>query len=702
MKSRTRIRRLFFILLFFCLGSSHLATSPAPALAQESPPQILAPIGGGYSDIYAGFSRLAIANQQAGIVRILVLPLPYATNPFSITEAERQDNLKAAEERRFQIEEACKREAPELTCAAQLAPVFTRSEAENSALAQYFPNDLAAVFILGGDQTIAMQVVQNTPLESLLQIAYQRGVVIAGTSAGGGMLSRNMLGGYAENAAAGTSLNFGSIDLWNSPTRRGLEFGLTEAVLDQHFFQRGRLGRLLSAISLPGAPGIGIGVDAYTGVQVTNHTKVEKVFGLYVVTILDVQTYHAAENIRYKGPQNTLSIRNVLVHFLAPGPASYDLNQRSHSLAPPPQQIYRNYAPLKLPTDAGPLVLAGDLSKALPGNSILHQFVQLSGNDSASILVVATGFPSTSSAGRIAEKYAAAIGDGTSTLVLDSDATEPVTIPPNVSGVVLVARDQSRLPVAQLESLRQAWLAGMPLLLDNAAAAVAGRYFSSHPPTPAEGEELELAVQKTFLIGRTKIESGLGLLDMTVEPQLLDDNRWGRFFSLAYSHPDLLTIGLNQDSALEITTTGVRALGTKPILVLDLSAASLELGENQGFVIANGLLDVYAPGETLEAVPADQSASYTPQATPIMVTPQHSATPDQPAQPMQSTSPTPPNIPATLTPTVSPALSYLATPTSAPVSSPARVPSWPVILFSGILLSSLVAWIIWRRLSQPK
>ncbi|NTU75061.1 MAG: cyanophycinase, partial [Anaerolineaceae bacterium] len=351
------------LLASFCLGSP---LSSRSAKAQKAVETILIPIGGGYSDVYAGYMATVVKRAVAGKVKILVLPATYSTNPITITHAERQVNIRDAEARRYEIQEACKRAAPaDVTCTAVLIPVFTREDADNLDNIKEFTPDLTAVFILGGDQTVAMRAIIGTKVEQALTDAYQSGLIVGGTSAGCGMLTVQMLAGYTANFAAENSLDFGSADMWTSTELRGLPFGIPNAILDQHFFQRARLTRLVNAILLPDVPHVGIGVDAYTGVNIYNQSTLRDVFGLYTVTILDAETYHSADAVQYRGPGNTLSLRNVLVHLLAPGNFSYDLGTRRHSYQPYPSRLARNFDALKLPRGAGRLLLAGDLSSSL-------------------------------------------------------------------------------------------------------------------------------------------------------------------------------------------------------------------------------------------------------------------------------------------------------------------------------------------------
>lgn len=679
------MKRLFLTLcLLLCLTVSGQAVFAQPA------PGLLIPMGGGYSDVYAGFSAAAVANARDGQVKILVLPAPYSSNPLSISGSERQTNIRDAEQRRFQIEEACKRAAPQaLTCTAILIPVFTREDASDPATLSLIPDDLSAVFTLGGDQTVAMQAIAGTPLEARLSELHAQGVIFAGTSAGGGMLSRTMLGGYNLNYAAESALFFGAPDVWNTADRHGLPFGLQTAILDQHFYQRARFGRLLNAILMPDVPHLGVGVDAYTGV-IAEGEVLRDVFGLYTVTILDAETYHAAEGVRYVSigaPMPLLSARNVLVHLLSPGEARYDLKARRHSLADPAPKVERDFVALAIPQDAGSLILAGDLSKSLENNPVLARFVAVSGGEQASLIVVVEGGASASAKERLAQKYVSALqalGAQVQTWTPDASGAYPQPPSPDVTGFVFVSKDASKTNPPLW--LKEHWLAGKSVLADNAGASLMGAYYAAHGPTPDDAEQAELATQKSFWKDKTEIRAGVGLVNLTLEPQILADNRFGRWFSLAYTHPEMLAVGLNQGTAIEFSPEGATVLGTNGVFVLDLRTAKLGLGSNDGFVVANGLLDVFAPGETLQPEVADIDASYQTQPTPVLQTP----TPSMPtASPTVAAAPTP---------------SAEATPT---LAAQAQAPSEPsaagwVWIGIGILILLTAAWRYWaRKRSKP-
>ncbi len=660
-----------------------------PTVAQPKPIGHLIPIGDGYSDVYAGFIKEAVANVQNGQVNILVLPLPLLTDPVSITDDERAVKTHEAETRRLEIETACKNVVnARTTCTAILAPIFTRADASDPSIIKYFLVDLSAVFILGGDQTIGMQIIAGTALEEELTRAYQNGVIMAGTGAGGALLSTTMLDGYAENFSAVNALDFGAPDVWNSLGKRGLSFGLQDAIVEQRFYQDNRLGRLLNAISLPNVPHVGVGVDANTGLNVYDGTRLQDVFGLSTVTILDAETYHAADAVQYRGVSNTLSLRNVLVQMLAPGRASYDLTARATTLQTqaltPRAKLDRTFSALTLPKDAGPLMLAGDLSGDLMSNAVLQRFAKLADNPRRHLLIVAMGYDSDLTAQATAEQYATALNMPSDIVVIpDRVAASPLVVTKDVTGLVLLAHDQSKIKPQTLSLLEAAWRSGLPLLAVDGGAALTGQFFAAQSPASTVAAEAEVVTRTAFIQGTTPISKGLSLLNIVVEPQVLSDNRWGRLFALAYNHPDLIALGLTGDTALELTADGSRVIGNNALITLDLRIAQRALGTDDQFVIANGLLDVFASDDEVKPSPADTQAPPTRVATPAMptVTPTPTITPTPTA--------TATRRPPTSTPTVTPTLEPTPQPTQVPVNV-ASTPVFPYALVLGAIILVIV------------
>ena len=124
------------------------------------------------------------------------------------------------------------------------------------------------IFISGGDQTRFMKIVQNTPIKTAIQKAYENGSTISGTSAGAAVMSEKMITGNQklEKEYSGT---FDNIRYDNLETAEGLGL-LKTAVIDQHFLKRNRYNRLLSGlVEFPDLTGIGI--DEATAIIVRNN-----------------------------------------------------------------------------------------------------------------------------------------------------------------------------------------------------------------------------------------------------------------------------------------------------------------------------------------------------------------------------------------------------------------------------------------------
>lgn len=614
-----RIRPSFIVgLMLLLLMTALLVVSKAQA--QNEPEKILVPIGGGDREIYADFSEIILTRSKNNLVRILVLPTAYSSDPFSITDSERTKILLDAEIHRANIEVACRTTAlPETICRVSLVPLFVRSDAENPDFLQALSDDLTAIYFLDGDQRVAMQVLANTIFEKAMGQAYQNGAIIAGAGAGGSIQSSAMVAGYSPNYNRALALNFGAADLWSDTIKRGLSFGTKHAIVDQKIFQDGQLGRLLNVIVLPGVPHIGIGVDNSTGVQVRNEEIVEKVFGLYPIAILDAETYHAANITQYSGSENFLSIHNVLIHLLSSGDFSFDLIKRQHSLAETPSKIERSIESLKGPTGSGGLFLGGDLSESLIGNPSITRFINQCGGTNARIAIIAAGYGSDLSAKNAAGNYAAALNPiDSEIIVVDDNTNQTWQLPDDISGIILIGDDQEKISTQYLMQIKQAWLNGIPVLADNAAAAIIGAYYTVHKPAQEDTVLVEAETQKSLLFGNTILSEGLGFLDITIEPQLLEDNRWGLYLSLAYNHPQLIAIGLNKDTVIEISPGGAIASGSNVTFVLDMRFAALDLGSKNEFVIANGLMDVFAPGEIILFINAESNISPIHAPTPIL------------------------------------------------------------------------------------
>lgn len=570
----------------------------APLRAQEGDAvPTLIPIGAGYPDTYPGFLEAALPNVTGDRFYILMIPASFSYDAAVLTAYDLLDNSLAIERRRRQLEDACDDIAPgAVECQVVVPPIWTRQAALEELALDYFTDDLAAVYFVGGDQTIAMQILADTPFEAALADAYARGVVMGGNSAGLAMLSRTMIGGYLGEFGPETGIDEGAVDLWNqtdgadgAPPRRGLSFGLENAILEQHFWERARISRLLNALALPDTPNVGIGVDSYSGAVIRDGTMLESVFGLYGAVILDAETTGAAQNARFV--EGHLSIRDVIVHVHGTGAVDYDLATRQHADQPNISGTdARNWSLTPAPA-AGALVLWSDLIAAYQAGVVSFD----AAND-AGELVVFTGFPD---AAAIRADYYAGI-QGVTVVDLDAGDTLPADLTP-FGRITVHAADATLMDIDALMPLRDFWLAGGAVVLDNAAAAAAGQVYAFEPPIPYDSDdsaEIEAALQGAIIDGMVEFRPGLALIGANIEVRVMDDNRFARLFALEYENP-IGTLGLSNLGAVSVAPEGVTALH-EGVYGLSFGLAALSYGDNAGLTVWRGLLDVFAPGETLE------------------------------------------------------------------------------------------------------
>jgi cyanophycinase len=171
------------------------------------------------------------------------------------------------------------------------------------------------VFLTGGNQLRLTSIVAGTRLDSGLHLAHDRGAVVAGTSAGASALAAYMLA-FGES---GATPRHGIVQL-----AAGL--GLVPlTVVDQHFEQRTRLGRLLSAIAQ--SPSLtGLGLDEDTAAIVYADRTME-VMGRGSVTVVDGSRMHTdAYRLRKRRP---MMVSGVILHSI---PNGYWFNLRSRTL----------------------------------------------------------------------------------------------------------------------------------------------------------------------------------------------------------------------------------------------------------------------------------------------------------------------------------------------------------------------------------
>jgi cyanophycinase len=177
----------------------------------------------------------------------------------------------------------------------------------------------AGVFFSGGDQLRISSQIGDTPVEQRVREIHERGGVIAGTSAGASVMSETML----VKGTSGESHRIG--DLHMAP---GLGF-MRDAIIDQHFAERGRFGRLLGAVA-HNPRELGIGIDEDTALVVTGERF--EVIGSGCAYVVDgAAVTHS--NIAEARPERALSMYDVRLHVLSSGDA-FDLARRRPAVVP--------------------------------------------------------------------------------------------------------------------------------------------------------------------------------------------------------------------------------------------------------------------------------------------------------------------------------------------------------------------------------
>jgi cyanophycinase len=192
----------------------------------------------------------------------------------------------------------------------------TRRDTEESNRLERI-GEASGIFFTGGNQLRIATMLGGTAIAKLIRTRNAHGVHVGGTSAGASILSEHKIALGKE----GTSPRAGTVRL--AP---GL--GLTNRfVIDQHFRQRDRLGRLVAALAFnPFAIGIGLDEDTAAFIRPDNVVEVEGSGALTVVDAGDLQFSSMAD----AGQNQPVCLLGLKVHILVAG-ATFDLHTRCAS-----------------------------------------------------------------------------------------------------------------------------------------------------------------------------------------------------------------------------------------------------------------------------------------------------------------------------------------------------------------------------------
>ena len=192
----------------------------------------------------------------------------------------------------------------------------SREDAHDPALVEAIEG-ASGVFMTGGNQLKLSAIICGTPVGDAIHAAHQRGAVVAGTSAGASIQSSHMVAFGGPGATPKQRM-----------TQVAAGLGLVRSVvIDQHFDQRNRYGRLLMIVA-QSPQLLGIGVDEDTGAIVTEEDgeEVLRVAGRGAVTIFDPRDI--VTNAYEAKRSSPLLASGITLHVLPAGSA-YNLTRRA-------------------------------------------------------------------------------------------------------------------------------------------------------------------------------------------------------------------------------------------------------------------------------------------------------------------------------------------------------------------------------------
>jgi cyanophycinase len=187
---------------------------------------------------------------------------------------------------------------------AEVVYIGSREDANGGESLDIVEN-ATGIFLTGGNQMRLSAIIGGTRFEQLVRARNAEGVVVAGTSAGASILSAHMV-------ALGSSGATPKLRMAQMFAGFGL---ISNVIIDQHFRQRDRIGRLLSLVaSNPGLLGIGIDEDT---AAVIDSDNILRVVGRHSVTLVDGS--HMKSDIFQVKRYGEITISDARLHVLGAG-----------------------------------------------------------------------------------------------------------------------------------------------------------------------------------------------------------------------------------------------------------------------------------------------------------------------------------------------------------------------------------------------
>ncbi|WP_339610961.1 cyanophycinase [uncultured Planktosalinus sp.] len=203
-----------------------------------------------------------------------------------------------------------------------VTPLFIDSKemADEAATLELLKN-CDCIMFSGGNQSKITKHIKNTEFHKILIHRYHNeDFVVAGTSAGAMCMSKEMIAGGSSKE---------SFIKGATKMKQGLNL-IPELIIDTHFIQRGRFGRLSEAVArFPERIGLGLAED--TGLIIKNGTTVE-VIGSGMVIVFDPGKL-THNNIAILKDSTPLTMTNLITHVLSAGDR-YDIEHRTVKVLP--------------------------------------------------------------------------------------------------------------------------------------------------------------------------------------------------------------------------------------------------------------------------------------------------------------------------------------------------------------------------------
>lgn len=285
-------------------------------------------------------------------------------------------------------------------------------------------------------------------------------------------------------------------------------------------------------------------------------------------------------------------------------------------------------SPFQLPDGSGALFIGGGIEGRHGEILAIKEFFRLSGGDNAKILIIAFGYSSLEDAEITVSKYTNLLSITADTIILlpDMELSQPLEI--EYSGIILLGEEHTPINTEILSPIRDAWLSGIPIFADRTGSAIFGPTYTVS--TQVQGVQDSSTEPNQSISNIVEIVPGLKMLEFAIETQILSDDHWVRYNALSSANPELIVVGIPNNTFLNLTQQKVYVSGDSDVFVYGLSSNSEISDAENDSLPSNRIIDVFSPGAEIDIVYQDKLAVVnTPIPTPLPVTtetPQPSST----------------------------------------------------------------------------